>query len=97
MMKSYKLHRVTDKVIDQNYYNYEQYEGSRRSEAFRSLVTLRLLFVRKYLHEVMWKMKVYIIKHRLKLKIYNLCVKQNDDIHEVTNSNIITFFITFSF
>ncbi len=64
-MKSYKSHMVTDRVIDQNfnYYNYKKYERSRRIEAFRTLVFLRLLFVKKYLHEVVWKMNVYIIKH----------------------------------
>ncbi len=83
-MKSYKSHTVTDRMIDQNYYNYEQYEHSWRSEAFCSLVSLRLLFVKQYLHEVVWKMNVYIIKCRLQLKIYSLSVKKNDDICEVT-------------
>ncbi len=64
-MKSYKSHIVTDRVIDQNYYNFEQYEQSQRIEAFRSLVSLTLLFVKKYLHVVVWKMNVYIIKRRL--------------------------------
>ncbi len=54
-MKSYKSHTVTDKVIDQNYYNYEQHERSRRIEAIHSLFSFRLLFVIKYLHEIVWK------------------------------------------
>ncbi len=58
-MKSYKSYTVTDRVIEQNYYNYEQYKRSRRIEAFRSLVSSRLLFVKKYLHEVVWKMNVH--------------------------------------
>ncbi len=57
-MKSYKSNTATDKVIDQNYYNYEQYERSRRIEAFRSPVSFRLLFVKKYLQEVVWKMNI---------------------------------------
>ncbi len=51
-MKSYKSHTVTDRVIDQNYYNYEQYERNWPI----------LLSVKKCLHEVVWKMNVYIIK-----------------------------------
>ncbi len=51
------------KSEDQNY-NYEQYEQSRRIEAFRSLVSLRLLFVKKYLHELVWKMNTYRRHHK---------------------------------
>ncbi len=94
-MKSYKSHSVTDGEINQNYYNYEQYGRSWQIEAFRSLVSLRLLFVKKYLHEVVWKMNLYIIKHCLYLEIYSFRVKKNDDIHEVTNCNIITFLLHF--
>ncbi len=65
MMKSCKSHTVTDRMIGQNYYNYKQYERSRLIEAFHSLVSLRLLSAKKYLHEVVWKMNVYIIKHGL--------------------------------
>ncbi len=52
MMKSYKSHTVTDRVIDQNKnnYNYEQYEQSSRFEAFHSLAFLRFLFKKKYLY-----------------------------------------------
>ncbi len=57
-MKNYKSHPVSDRVIDQNFYNYEQYERSQRIEAFRSLVSFRLLFVKKYLYEVVWKMNL---------------------------------------
>ncbi len=82
-------------MTDQNYYNYEQYELSRRIEAFCCLVSLRLLFVKKYLHKVVWEMNVYIIKHWLQLKIYSFPVKKNDDISEVTNDNIISFSLNF--
>ncbi len=88
---------VTDRMIDQNYYNYEQYEQSQPIEVFCSLVSLRLLFMKKYLHEVVWKMNVYIIKHCLYLRIYSLSVKKNDGILRVTNGNIITFSLHFFF
>ncbi len=35
--KSYKLHVVSDRVIDQNYYNSDQYEQSRQIEVFAPL------------------------------------------------------------
>ncbi len=88
-LKSFKSRAVTDRAIDENYYDYEQYERSWWNEAFCSLLSLRLLFAPKYLHEVMWKINVYIIKRCVQLKIYSLSVKKYDDIREVTNSNII--------
>ncbi len=75
-MKSYISHTVTDRVLGQNYYNYEQYKQSQWIEAFCSLVSLRL-------------------KYWLQLKIYSLNVKKNNDIHEVTKYNIITFSLNF--
>ncbi len=44
-LKSYKSHTATDRVVDQNYYCYEQYERSRQIEAFRSLVSLRSFMI----------------------------------------------------